>query len=416
MYALVDANSFYASCEQVFRPELRDKPVVVLSNNDGCVVARSRAAKALKIPDLQPYFKIKSLLAKHQVHVFSSNYELYADLSSRVVSVLEEFAPQLEVYSIDESFLCFDGLSVDWRSYGLQIKRRIWRDVRMPVCVGMGQTKTLAKLANHIAKKSAKLEGVCVLHAGNDWDAVFKKLPVETIWGVGRRLAKRLNQLRFYSVYDLKVANAKHIRHQFSVTLERTVAELNGERCVNIDTQPSNKKQIYSTRSFGQKVQQLSDLQQAISQYASTAAVKLRKQNSVVKTIVVFIQTSRFIDGAYSNTITIALPHATNDTRTIIAAAKQGVSRLYRPGLAYAKAGIGLVEIDDATSVQLNFFSQYQSTKSLELMEVVDKLNCQQKQVFFASSGINSFWRMRRQMKSPSYTTSIEEIPVIKIS
>ena len=382
MYALVDANSFYASCEQVFRPELRDQPVVVLSNNDGCIVARSRAAKALKIPDLQPYFKIKPLLAKHQVHVFSSNYELYADLSSRVVSVLEEFAPQLEVYSIDESFLCFDSLSVDWRAYGLQIKQRIWRDVRMPVCVGMGQTKTLAKLANHIAKKSAKLKGVCVLHAGNDWDAVFKKLPVETIWGVGRRLAKRLNRLHIYSVYDLKVANAKHIRHQFGVTLERTVAELNGERCVNIDTQPSNKKQIYSTRSFGQKVQQLSDLQQAISQYASTAAVKLRKQNSVVKTIVVFIQTSRFIDDAYSNTITIALPHATNDTRTIIAAAKQGVSRLYRPGLAYAKAGIGLVEIDDATSVQLNFFSQYQSTKSLKLMEVVDKLNCQQKQVF----------------------------------
>ena len=416
MYALVDANSFYASCEQVFRPELRDQPVVVLSNNDGCIVARSRAAKALKIPDLQPYFKIKPFLAKHQVHVFSSNYELYADLSSRVVSVLEEFAPQLEVYSIDESFLCFDGLSVDWRAYGLQIKQRIWRDVRMPVCVGMGQTKTLAKLANHIAKKSAKLKGVCVLHAGNNWDAVFKKLPVETIWGVGRRLAKRLNRLHIYSVYDLKVANAKHIRHQFGVTLERTVAELNGERCVNIDTQPSNKKQIYSTRSFGQKVQQLSDLQQAISQYASTAAVKLRKQNSVVKTIVVFIQTSRFIDDAYSNTITIALPHATNDTRTIISAAKQGVSRLYRPGLAYAKAGIGLVEIDDATSVQLNFFSQYQSTKSLKLMEVVDKLNCQQKQVFFASSGINPFCRMRRQLKSPSYTTDIEEIPMIKIS
>ena len=286
----------------------------------------------------------------------------------------------------------------------------------MPVCVGMGQTKTLAKLANHIAKKSAKLEGVCIVHNGNDWDAVFKKLPVETIWGVGKRLAKRLKQLHFYSVYDLKVANAKHIRHQFGVTLERTVAELNGERCVNIDTQPSHKKQIYSTRSFGQKVQQLSDLQQAISQYASTAAVKLRKQNSVVKTIVVFIQTSRFIDDVYSNTITIALPHATNDTRTIIAAAKQGVSRLYRPGLAYAKAGIGLVEIDDATSVQLNFFSQYQSTKSLKLMEVVDKLNCQQKQVFFASSGINPFWRMRRQLKSPSYTTSIEEIPMIKIS
>ena len=177
MYALVDANSFYASCEQVFRPELRDQPVVVLSNNDGCIVARSRAAKALKIPDLQPYFKIKPFLAKHQVHVFSSNYELYADLSSRVVSVLEEFAPQLEVYSIDESFLCFDGLSVDWRAYGLQIKQRIWRDVRMPVCVGMGQTKTLAKLANHIAKKSAKLKGVCVLHAGNNWDAVFKSYP-----------------------------------------------------------------------------------------------------------------------------------------------------------------------------------------------------------------------------------------------
>ena len=416
MYALVDANSFYASCEQVFRPELRDQPVVVLSNNDGCIVARSRAAKALKIPDLQPYFKIKSLLAKHQVHVFSSNYELYADLSSRVVAVLEEFAPQLEVYSIDESFLCLDGLSVDWRAYGLQIKQRLWRDVRMPVCVGMGQTKTLAKLANHIAKKSAKLEGVCILHAVDDWHAVFKKLPVEKIWGVGRRLAKRLNRLDIYSVYDLKVANAKHIRRQFGVMLERTVAELNGERCISVDTQPINKKQIYSTRSFGQKVQQLSDLQQAISQYASTAAVKLRKQNSVVKTIVVFIQTSRFVDNAYSNTVTIALPYSTNDSCTIIAAAKQGVARLYRPGLAYAKAGIGLVEIDDATAIQLNFFNQYQSAKSLRLMAVVDQLNHQQQQIFFASSGIDPFWRMQRQMKSPSYTTSLEQIPVIKIT
>ena len=416
MYALVDANSFYASCEQIFRPELRDKPVIVLSNNDGCIVARSRAAKALNIPDLQPYFKIKSLLAKYQVHVFSSNYELYADLSSRVVTVLEEFTPQLEVYSIDESFLSLDGFSVDWRDYGLQIKQRLWRDIRMPVCVGMGQTKTLAKLANHIAKKSAKLQGVCILETVDDWHAVFKKLPVNKVWGVGARLAKRLHRLDIYSVYDLKIANAKHIRRQFGVTLERTVAELNGERCMNVDTQPGHKKQIYSTRSFGQKIQQLSDLQQAISQYASTAAVKLRKQKSVVKTIVVFIQTSRFIDDAYSNTITIALPYPTNNSCTIIAAAKQGVAQLYRPGLAYAKAGIGLVELDDAGSTQLNFFNHYQSAKSLKLMAVVDQLNHQQQQIFFASSGIDPFWQMQRQMKSPSYTTSLQQIPVIKIT
>lgn len=416
MYALVDANSFYASCEQVFRPELRDKPVVVLSNNDGCIVARSAAAKALDIPDLQPYFKVKSLLIRHNVHVFSSNYELYADLSARVVQLLQDFTPLLEVYSIDESFLSLRGLKIDYIDYAKKIKERIWRDVRIPVGIGIAQTKTLAKLANHMAKKSPRLAGICVIDSPHLWDRVFRKIPVNKVWGIGGRLAKKLNKLDIFSIYDLKIVDPKYIRKHFSVNLERTVRELNGECCMDLDLQPASKKQIFSTRSFGNKIESIEGLQQAVSQYATRASVKLREQNSVVKTILVFIQSSRFIDKPYSRSITVELPFPSNDTRMIISAARQGVFHLYKEGVSYAKAGVGLLEIADSNPTQLNFFSGNQSARSQKLMEVFDQLNKYEPQVFFASNGINQEWRMQRQFKSPSYTTKISDIPAIKIS
>ena len=415
MYALVDCNSFFASCEQIFRPDLRCQPVVVLSNNDGCIVARSQEAKILQVPNLQPYFKIKQLLEEKNVHVFSSNYELYGDISNRVMQTLQGLAPTVEVYSIDESFLCLDGFNQDLNAYGETIKRQLWRDIRMPVCTGFGQTKTLAKLANHIAKKSKKLRGVCVLSSLSDWDAVFKKLPVSVVWGVGSRLTKRLRYLDIQTVYALKNAPTKMIRKHFSVNVERTIAELNGERCLTLGTQPQHKQQIYSTRSFGQKVQSLTGLQQAVSQYAATAAVKLRKQGSLVKTVSVFIETSRFAQEVYRNNRTVQLHYPTNDTRTITHAVSQAVSHMYQSGYSYAKAGVGLIEILDTNPCQLNFFDQHQSNESQALMAVVDELNKRQQQVFFASSGIDPFWKMQRKMKSPSYTTSLNEIPFIKM-
>jgi DNA polymerase V len=415
MYALVDCNSFYASCEQIFRPDLRNKPVVVLSNNDGCVVAMSKEAKALNIPSMQPYFTLKPFLKQNDVKVFSSNYELYGDISSRVVEVLYEYADILEIYSIDECFLSFDDFHSGHVKYGHEIKDAIWRDVRMPVCVGVGQTKTLAKLANHLAKKSRKLNGVCVINNPDDWDGVFKKLPVSKIWGVGSKLSARLSALNLHTIYEFRHTSPEYIRKHFGVTIERTLRELNGMRCFDLETQPSAKKEIYSTKSFSNRVHSCYDLSEAISQYVTTAAAKLRKQKSLTNRVTVFIETSRFADNQYRNSITVQLPHSTNDTGMIIAAAKQGLQSIFRNGYAYARAGIGLIDIVDQVNTQLNIFNQYQSAKSLKLMSVLDKMNKSQTTVFYASSGIDPFWRMQRQMKSPSYTTSIKDIPIIKL-
>ncbi|MCY4045229.1 MAG: Y-family DNA polymerase [Cellvibrionales bacterium] len=414
MYALVDCNSFFASCEQIFRPELRGKPVVVLSNNDGCVVARSKEAKALNIPDLHAYFKIKDQLLANDVRVFSSNYELYADISQRVVSTLREYTDALEVYSIDESFLQLDGFQENFYLYGQSIKAKVWQDVRMPVCVGIGQTKTLAKLANRIAKKSKKLNGVCVLDDLAGWAALFKKMPVDSIWGIGSRLGKRLALLGIKSVYDLQQANSKWIRKHFGVMVERVVAELNGERCYQLDKQPENKQQIFSTRSFGEKITTLNPLQQAVSQYAQRAAIKLRKQQGLTQTLLVFIETSRFEQSRLSQQRVISLDYPTNDTRVLIKAAKQGVSAIFKSGYRYARAGVGLLDIREENPTQLNFFDRYQSKKATKLMQVVDQLNKKEMQVFFASTGIDPFWSMQRRLKSPAYTTRLSEIPVVK--
>lgn len=388
----------------------------MLSNNDGCIVARSKEAKALQIPDLQPYFKLKPFLDQQGVHVFSSNYELYADISSRVVEVLSEYAPEVEVYSIDESFLLLDGLQCDFYQYGLDIKNTIWRDVRMPVCVGIAQTKTLSKLANHIAKKSSKLNGCCVIDEIDRWDAVFKKLPVSKVWGVGRRLSKRLEAGGVYSVYDLKQADQNTIHRQYSVNLARTVCELNGERCLALESQPPAKKQIYSTRSFGQKVYCLQGLNQAISQHVSTAMEKLRKQSAMVKTIQVFIETSRFGRTPMYRSHAFKLQSPTNDTATVISEAKKAVALMYMPNLPYAKAGVGLIEIIPEQHSQLGLFNNGQTTQSASLMKVVDRINQSGVgRVSFASSGVDQFWKMQRQFKSPAYTTRLNELVRVRL-
>ena len=415
MLALIDCNSFYASCEQVFRPDLRGKPVVVLSNNDGCIVARNKEVKALGIPGLQPYFKMAPLLKQHKVHVFSSNYELYADLSSRVMNVASSFSPDVEIYSIDELFLSLDGMECDLNQYAKKIRKTIWRHVRVPVSVGIAPTKTLSKIANHAAKKYLGLKGVCILDNPKKWKSILKKIPVSDVWGVGRRLTERLTEFGVITASDLAQQSPESIRRFFNINLERTVRELNGEACMPIEGETEPRKQIFSTRTFGHRIYDLSELQQSISTYATRACEKLRKQQSLVKTATVFIQTSRFDELKYLRSTIVHMPHATNDTALVVRELKKSVKDLFIKSLPYYKAGVGLIDLTDQDNQQMTLFDNQQPKKRSRLMEVVDQINAKNcGSIHLASNGINQDWKMRRLKKSPSYTTKWSEIPTTK--
>lgn len=415
MLALVDCNSCYASCEQIFRPDLRGRPVVVLSNNDGFVVARSKEAKALGIGELVPFFKIEHLLRKHQVAIFSSNYALYGDISHRVMTTLREFSPEVEVYSIDEMFLDLAGLREDWLSYGREIKRTLWRDVRMPVGVGIAPSKTLAKLANRAAKKIPKCNGVCTLDTAEKWQWLQRRTPVDKVWGVASRLAKRLAAFNIYTAYDLATANTKVLRRQISVNIERTIEELNGVPCMPLEEQPPAKKQIYCTRSFGEKLTELPPMLQAITLYASRAAEKLRAQQSLATTIHVFIQTSPYDPNPFSRSTTAQLPFPTDDTRLIVQLAKRCVEYLFTPNVRYLKAGIGLVELVPQTNLQCDMFEVGQSVRTGALMQTLDRANRRYGRgtLFLGAEGIHKKWKMRQSFTSPAYTTRWGDLPAI---
>jgi len=417
VFALVDCNSFYASCEQVFRPDLRGKPVVVLSNNDGFVVARSKEAKALGIADLQPFFKVEPLLRRNNVAIFSSNYPLYGDLSNRVMTTLKGFSSHIEVYSIDEMFLSLQGMHNEPESYGREIKNRLWNHVRMPVGVGIAPTKTLAKMANRAAKKIQKMNGVCVLDEPYKWEWVLRRVPVTAIWGVARRLAARLAGLNISSAWDVDRADPKHVRLHSNVCLERTIEELNGRPCLELEELPRNKKQIYCTRSFGKKAKELQPVLEAISLYAARAAEKLRTQKYLVLSMHVFIHTSPFKPNFHSVSDVVKLPYPTDDTRLITALARETASRLFSPGHAFLKAGIGLIEIVDRKYYQFDLLHQGQPEKSDQVMNVMDKINKNEGKgtLFLASQGVNKPWYMRQQFTSPQYTTKWSELPVIKV-
>lgn len=414
MFALVDCNSCYASCEQIFRPDLRGRPVVILSNNDGCIVARNKEAKSLNIPDMQPYFQLKALLEQNSVQVFSSNYELYGDISRRIMNRLADFTDELEVYSIDEAFLSMKGMR-NLREKGLEIKAACWKEQRMPVCVGIAKTKTLAKLANHIAKKSAKLKGVCVIENLSQWEKVFSRLPVKKVWGVGGRIALRLELMGIRSVQDLRQSNISMLRKKFGIVLERTVRELNGESCAQLAVQPQNKKQIVSSRSFGRKVSTVNELMEAVASYTEKAAFKLRRQKSQCQQISVTIETSRFIDEQARATRLMVLPYPTNDSRLLIESATTLCRQMFVLGKLYAKAGVCLMDITDTSNEQHDFFTESQPAKTTELMATLDNINSRfgQGQVFIARQGILQSWKMQRAFKSPCYTTRLSEIPII---
>jgi DNA polymerase V len=411
VFALVDCNNFYASCEKLFRPDLANTPVVVLSNNDGCVVARSKEAKALGIKMGIPIFKIDAQIRQHGIQVFSSNYSLYADMSDRVMRTLEDMAPRVEIYSIDEAFLDLTGIQsvVSLFDFGQQVKHTIDRWIGIAVCVGMAPTKTLAKLANHAAKKYPATQGVVDLTNRSRQRKLLAITPVEDIWGVGRQLSARLNTMGVHTALDLADTSAKSIRQQFSVVLERTVRELNGESCMALEQIPATKKQIICSRSFGARVTSRVQMRQAVCEHVTRAAEKLRKEQQQAKLLSVFIRTSAYQKNSrqYSNALSAELNRPSDDTRDLIQLAMRLLDQLWRDGYDYAKAGVVLSDFYDIGTYQAGLFdkpSTYHNSR--QLMQVMDRINHSGRaKVFFARQGIEKSWTMKREHLSPAYTT-----------
>ena len=419
VFALVDCNNFYASCEKLFRPDLRHTPVVVLSNNDGCVVARSKEAKALGIKMGVPVHKIQEQIQQHGVQVFSSNYALYGDISNRVMQTLEALAPAVEVYSIDEAFLDLTGVAnaVDLTEFGLQVRATIQQHIGMAVCVGIAPTKTLAKLANHAAKQYPATRGVVDLTDPIRQKKLLSLMPVSEVWGVGRKLSERLNAMGITTALALAEQNPKDIRQKFSVVLERTVRELNGESCLALEDITPTKQQILCSRSFGQRVTRYTDMHEAISSYVARAAEKLRYEQQQCQLISVYIRTGLFNpnDPRYSNSASLRLDYPTDDTRVLLHAAGRLLQAIWKDGYRYAKAGITLTDFYDRGVVQPDLFTQQViSPNSTKLMQVLDRINQQQRgRVFFASQGTGKAWAMNRNHLSPSYTTDWKQLPFV---
>ncbi|MCS6134000.1 translesion error-prone DNA polymerase V subunit UmuC [Shewanella baltica] len=420
LFALVDCNNFYASCERMFRPDLIGWPIVVLSNNDGCVVARSAEAKKLGIKMGVPVFEIAQLLRQHNVVVFSSNYALYADLSNRVMTTLEQMAPRVEVYSIDEAFLdlsCMDKCT-DINTLATDIRQRIHQWVGITVCVGIAPTKTLAKLANHAAKIYPATKGIVDLRDRERQRRLMALTPVDEVWGIGRRLSKRLQTMGVNTALQLADAHPKLIHDTFSITVERTVRELNGIACADLQPEAATKQQIISSRSFGGRIYSLADMQQAINEYTFRACEKLRLERQYAKVMSVFIRTSPFSDVTpqYSKSLTGSLVRPSNDTRDFIALGQALLQRIWKDGHAYAKAGVMLGDFFDPGVYQLGLFDEVTPRpKSKELMQLMDKVNHSGKgKIWFAGQGVDPTWGMKREQLSPSYTTQWAQLPVVK--
>lgn len=421
VFALVDCNNFYASCEKLFNPELKERPVVVLSNNDGCVVARSAEVKALGIPMGVPWFKIQAEAKRHGIVAYSSNYALYADMSNRVVEILSGFSPNIEVYSIDESFLDLSGFErLGYARYSSEIRQRIADWLGLAVCVGIAPTKTLAKLANHCAKKQlAGAEGVCDFTAltEQELDTLLTRIPINEVWGVGRQLTARLEAMGIVTVRQLREADARTIRERFSVVLERTVQELRGTSCLDLEAVVPDRQQIISSRSFGSLIYTLEDLEEAVASYTARAAEKLRQQGSLAGAVQVMIRTNVFKADVpqYQKAVTVPLPEATADTRILTRWTLRILRRIYRTGYGYHKAGIALLEIRPRAHQQFGLFvpDDLAHARNQRLMETLDTINGRYGRgvVKLAAEGIAKPWQMRRGNLSPGYTTAWDGVP-----
>ena len=431
MYALVDGNNFFVSCERVFRPSLNDCPVVVLSNNDGCAIARSNEAKALGIAMGAPWFKIRHLAESSGLVALSANFALYGDLSDRMMSVAAGLGPQQEVYSIDESFIDLTGVRGDLVERSHKIRARILQWVGIPCGIGIGATKTLAKLANHIAKTAERKPGsypmrlaqVCNLAAlaPPDLQAVLGATAVNEVWGVGRRISKQLMDCGINTVLDLAQLDPAMVRSRWGVVLERTVRELQGTPCIELEHAPQPKKEIACTRSFGHPVTELVDLTEAVTEFASRAAAKVRQQGSQARQVLVFIRTSPFRPEAqYSRSTTVPLRRPSADTTMLVAAALAGLRSIYRPGFQIAKAGVMLLELQPDSVQQGELaLEDEEGPDRTRLMKALDDLNQRYGRgtVLMASAGLageRRVWSMKQERRTPGYTTCWDDMPVAR--
>jgi DNA polymerase V len=427
LFALVDVNNFYVSCERVFQPKLETVPMVVLSNNDGCAVARSAEVKALGVKMGTPWFQMQDLAKKHGIAAYSSNYTLYGDMSNRVVQVLRGFTPSLEVYSIDESFLQIESVLELYQNtieFGQDIKRKVKETTGLPVCVGIGASKTLAKLANHLAKKQKQFSGVCDIHA-MDKEELYQwmtEIEVGEVWGIGRQIAKKLKAQGICSVFDLLQTSPQAMRQQFGVVMERLCYELRGVSCLKLEEVAPAKQQIIASRSFGKLVDSQAELAQSVATHTARAAEKLRAQDGVTGALTVFIQTNPFKQNEpqHHQSITIPLADATDNTLTLTKAALAGLKQIYRPNFRYKKAGVILNLISDKPTVQQSLFEDVKSKgKSASLMKAVDQINTRfgNAVIRSAAAGTNDskeVWQMRSNNRSPNYTTKWDELPVAR--
>ncbi len=417
MFGLLDCNNFYASCERVFRPELQNRPVIVLSNNDGCVIARSNEAKRLGIQMGTPVFRIRDLIKQEKIEVFSSNYTLYGDMSSRVMSMLRQEVPEIEVYSIDESFIDLSGIP-DLAQFGRNLVRKISRGTGIPLSLGIAPTKTLAKTANKFAKKYKGYQGCCLIDTEEKRIRALQQTAIGGVWGIGRRLAAKLKTLGISDAYAFSRLPGRFIRQLMTVSGERLWRELNGQPCLLLqDNDDEEKKQICHSRSFYQAIFKIEDLRAAIAVHAARCAEKLRAQDAAAQAVMPFIQTNRFRPDlpCYANQKLISLPVAGNDTLEIVHAAVQGLQEIYRPGYAYKKCGVIIPSIIPAKSVQGDLFDRGNRLKSAALMQAIDKLNAKHpgsvELAVMCSSGRPE---LKKEFISANFTTDLNDIIVIK--
>ena len=410
VFALVDCNNFYVSCERVFNPELVGKPVIILSNNDGCAVARSNEAKALGIKMAVPVFQIKDIIKDNNVQVYSSNYALYGDMSQRVMQTLTQFTPDLEIYSIDEAFLDLAGRRcINLTESGRDIKKTVEKWTGIPVSVGIAGTKTLAKIANHLAKKSKKANGVLDLTSAKYIDQALAAVAVGEVWGVGRKYAMFLRANGIENAMQLRDADDNLIKKKMGIVGLRLLSELRGISCYPLEKSPPRRKSITVSRTFKEAIETIDGLFEAVAAYVSTGAEKLRQENSVAGVLIVYMMTNRFKDDYYYKSVTVKLPIQTNDTLELIRYAQKALREIYKKGGRYKKVGILLNDLGSETLVQANFFDTVNRARSKKLMRAVDAINCEMGSGAIESGAVglghNRGWKTSFKRRSNSYTT-----------
>ncbi len=414
--ALIDCNSFYVSCERLFNPKIQKIPVVVLSNNDGCVISRSTEAKKIGIRMGEPYFKVKDLVKKNNVQIFSSNYALYGDLSRRVMKVLKGFTDKIEIYSIDEAFLDLSHIKDEQvEEYGKQIRERVLKWTGIPTSVGISNTKTLSKVANHIAKKNKA--GVIFLK--ENIDNILKDFDIADVWGVGRQLSKLYIKNGIDNAYKLKNISNTWVKKSTNVLGAKTVMELRGISCIDLETEETRRKSCCVSRSFGKKVESLDKLKESITTHCLNAAEKIRTDKQTTRSVTIFIRTSPFDKNRkyYSNSITLELPVATNNSIELVKTAIGGLKKIYKYGYFYQKAGIILSKLRDASEKELSLLAPILENKSKPLMRAIDFTNAKygRNAISIAQAGITNDWKMRREHSSKIDTASFDFLPKINI-